>query len=66
MSLGRVGLEAELDEPWSYVGSKSNPRWLWYALDHQTNTILAYVLGRRQDEVFKELKTLLEPMGIDR
>ena len=42
MSLGRVGLEAELDEQWSYVGSKSNPRWLWYAVDHQTNTALAY------------------------
>ena len=66
VSLGRVGLEAEVDEQWSYVANKSNPRWLWYAVDHHTNTALAYVFGRRQDEVFKELKTLLEPMGIDR
>jgi len=21
--------EAELDEPWSYVGNQSNQRWLW-------------------------------------
>ena len=29
-------------------------------------TVLAYVLGRRQDEVFLELKGLLEPFGITR
>ena len=28
--------EAELDEMWSFVGSKKHPRWLWGALDHQT------------------------------
>ncbi len=58
--------EAELDEQGSYVGNKSNQRWLWYAIDHNTNTILAYVLGRRKDAVFKELKALLEPFGISR
>jgi len=29
------GPESELDEMWSYVGKKSNPRWLWHAIDHQ-------------------------------
>jgi hypothetical protein len=48
--------EAEMDEQWSYVGKKSEPRWLWYAIDHATSTILAYVFGRRKDEVFKQLK----------
>ena len=66
MSLGRVEWEAELDEQWSYVGKKSNPRWLWYAIDHATNTVLAYTFGRRQDEVFKELKDLLKPLKIAR
>ena len=51
--------EVEMDEQWSYVGNKSNQRWLWYAVDHATNTVLAYVFGKRKDEVFKELKTLL-------
>ncbi len=23
--------ESEIDEMWSYVGKKSNPRWLWHA-----------------------------------
>lgn len=58
--------EAELDEMWSYVGSKEEPRWLWQALDHRTGRVLAYVFGRRKDEVFLELKALLEPFGITR
>ncbi len=40
--------EAELDEQWSFVGKKSLQRWLWYAVDHKTNTILAYVFGTRK------------------
>jgi len=48
------------------VGSKSNQRWLWYAVDHASNTVLAYTFGKRQDAVFKELKALLEPLGIRR
>jgi insertion element IS1 protein InsB len=57
--------EAELDEMWSFVRDKSNQRWLWHAIDHRTGEVLAYVLGKRQDEVFKRLKVLLEPFGIN-
>ncbi|KEQ11848.1 transposase [Endozoicomonas montiporae] len=64
--VGLVCQEAELDEQWSYVHDKSNQRWLWYAVDHATNTVLAYVFGKRKDEVFKELKTLLKPFGINK
>ncbi len=60
------GLSSELDEMWSYVRSKANPRWLWHAIDHHTAQVLAYVFGRRQDTVFLELKALLEPFGITR
>ena len=62
----RRGLSSELDERWSYVRSKANPRWLWHAIDHHTGQVLAYVFGRRQDTVFLELKKLLEPFGITR
>ena len=62
----RRGLSAELDEMWSYVRSKVNPRWLWYAIDHHTGKVLAYVFGRRQDDVFVKLQALLEPFGITR
>jgi hypothetical protein len=50
VDIERAG-EAEMDEMWSFVGSKSNPRWLWHAIDHHTGTVLAYVFGRRKDEV---------------
>jgi insertion element IS1 protein InsB len=58
--------EVEMDEQWSYVGNKANQRWLWYAIDHATNTMLAYVFGKRKDQVFLRLKTLLEPYHIVR
>jgi insertion element IS1 protein InsB len=56
--------EAEVDEIWSYVGKKREPPWLWHAIDHRSGHVLAYVLGRRKDEVFLKLKALLEPFGI--
>jgi IS1 family transposase/transposase-like protein len=56
--------ESELDEMWSFVGNKKNPRWLWHAIDRSTGQVLAYVFGRRQDEVFRVLKELLELFGI--
>lgn len=62
----RRGLPSELDEMWSYVGKKAEPRWLWHAIDHTSGTVLAYVFGRRKDEVFLQLKELLEPFGITR
>jgi IS1 family transposase len=58
--------EAEMDEMWSFVGNKGNPRGLWHAIDHHTGAVLAYVFGRRKDEVFLQLKALLEPFGLTR
>jgi len=58
--------EAELDEMWSFVGGKKQPRWLWEALDHQTGRIVAYTFGRRADRALLKLKALLEPFGIRR
>jgi insertion element IS1 protein InsB len=57
-------LASELDEMWSYVAKKTNPRWLWHAINHRTGKVLAYVFGRRKDIVFLQLKALLEPFGI--
>lgn len=63
----RTGIEeSSLDEMWSFVGKKTNPRWLWQAIDRSTGQVLAYVFGRRSDEVFLQLKQLLEPFGIKR
>ncbi len=62
----RLADEAEVDEMWSFVGRKKEQRWLWHAIDHRSGKVLAYVFGRRQDEVFLKLKALLEPFGITR
>ena len=48
----------------SYVAKKKHERWLWHAIDHKTGTILAYVLGQRQDRMFLKLKKMLKPFGI--
>ena len=58
--------EAEMDAMWSFGGNKSNPRWLWHAIDHQTGKVVAYVFGRRKEDVFLQLKALLEPCGLTR
>ena len=47
--------DAEVDEMESFVSTKKAPRWLWPAMDHHTGTVLAYVFGRRKEEVFLEL-----------
>jgi hypothetical protein len=58
--------EAELDEQGSFVRRKSNQRWIWLAVEHSTNTVLASVFGRRKEVVFKALKALLKPLNIQK
>jgi insertion element IS1 protein InsB len=65
VAIERAG-EAEMDEMCSFVGNKQDHRWLWHAIDHATGAVLAYVFGRRKDEVFLQLQGLLEPFGLAR
>ena len=58
--------EAEVDEMRSFVGKKKAPRRLWHASDHRTGQVLAYVFGRRKDEVLLQLQALREPFGLTR
>ena len=60
------GVESELDEMWSFITKKFNQRWLWQAIERKSGKVLAYVFGTRKDEVFLQLKALLEPFGITR
>lgn len=46
---------AELDEFWSFVGSKANRYWTWYAWDAQENCILVHQNGRRTDASCRKL-----------
>ncbi len=40
-------LEAEVDELWSFVGTKANRQWVWIALDADTRQIIAFYVGDR-------------------
>jgi insertion element IS1 protein InsB len=60
------GLSSELDERGAYVAKQAKQRWLWYAIDHHTGKVLAYVAGRRKAEVFLRLQAMWEPFGITR
>jgi insertion element IS1 protein InsB len=49
---------------WSYYHDKSHQIWLWWAVDHATNTPLAYTFGTREHKHLDELLTLLKPFNI--
>jgi insertion element IS1 protein InsB len=40
-------LEAEVDELWSFVGTKANRQWIWIAMAADTRQILAFHVGDR-------------------
>ena len=45
----------EFDEVWSYVHDKQQQRWLWTAISRRTRQIIAWSLGDRSRETFKQL-----------
>jgi insertion element IS1 protein InsB len=51
----------ELDEVWSFVGSKENQAWLWTALCRRTRQIVGWVLGPRTDFTAVELRKAIDP-----
>ena len=42
-----------MDEQWSYVGNKSQQRWLWYAWSPHFKRVFAYAFGSRADSTLK-------------
>jgi len=44
--------EVGMDEMWFYVRNRGYLCWFWYAMDHQTGEVLAYVFGTRVSVVF--------------
>ena len=59
-----VELHAEADEFWSYVGDKSQQRWTWYALEHETGMVLAHQHGKRTDAMCEQLLKKLQVFPI--
>ena len=61
---GRRVAAAEVEERWSFGGSKAPHRWLGHAIDQLTGVVLAWVVGSRADEVLGELQKRLKPFGL--
>lgn len=59
-----VALLCESDEQWSFVGSKAQQRWLWYAYNTKTGSVLSYTFGPGTDETCRELLAQLMPFNI--
>lgn len=38
-------LTIQLDEMWSYVGSKTNKKWIWLAIDVSDRSIVGVYIG---------------------
>ena len=51
----------ELDELWSYVGSKDEKVWIWLALERQTRRVVGIAFGDRSDATCRELWQSLPP-----
>jgi len=54
----------EVDEFWTYVGSKGNKVWLIYAYHRETGEIVAYVWGKRDLKTAKKLRKRLKRLEI--
>ncbi|MFQ5584630.1 MAG: IS1 family transposase [Calditrichia bacterium] len=55
-------LTIELDEMWSFVGSKENKQWIWLAIDRATKQIIGFHIGGRGEEDAKKLWASLPPV----
>lgn len=45
-----VEVNCEADELWSFVGRKSNKKWLWLALDRNSRQVVALFVGDRSED----------------
>ncbi len=53
-----------MDELWSFVGSKKQQRWLWYAYEPRLKRIIAHAFGDRSEVAFEKLKEQLAEFDI--
>ena len=55
VSAAQVGDVVELDELWSFVGSKQQKRWVWIAICRRTREIIAFAIGDRSEKTCRTL-----------
>ena len=61
-----IGYGCEIDEFWSYVGSKANPYWTWYAIERVGGRVVAYHNGRRTDQSYAKLLEKMADLPVRR
>lgn len=54
----------EVDEFWTYIGSKNRKAWLIYAYHRETGEIVSYVWGKRNTGTAKRLLKKIKSSGI--
>jgi len=54
----------EVDELWTFVGSKTHKQWLIYAYDRSSGEIVAYVWGDRSAKTANRLREKLKSLGV--
>ena len=54
----------EVDELWTFVGSKANRKWLIYAYDRDSGEIVAYVWGDRSAKTANRLREKIIALGV--
>ena len=64
MDIEIYAVPMEMDEMWSFYHDKQHQVWLWWAVDHETNTPLAFTFGTREHKYLDELLSLLKPFSI--
>lgn len=50
-----ISYAVEMDEFWSFVGSKKHRRWTWYAVERKGGAIVAWQNGRRDNATCQKL-----------
>ena len=55
-------LTVQLDEMWSFVGSKDNKQWIWLAIDADSREIVGVYVGDRTRQSAKRLWQSLPPV----
>ena len=59
-----IRFSAEMDEFWSFVQNKGNQRWTWYAIERNSGIVLAWHNGKRRDDDFLVLWTMLQKFPV--
>ena len=55
-----IGKSYEVDEMRTYIGKKSRLRWIVYALERETKTVVSFNVGRRTNKTLKHVIRSLE------